>query len=97
VGPPAAVDITVIEQSDGADMLEAVIVESGESEGGSVPSQRPWKIRMKNPPDAKPPEPAYHDLPWLFPTRDAAEAAIWDWKNGDIDPDVTAGESAEGR
>jgi hypothetical protein len=97
VGPHAEVDMTVIEQSDGTDMLEAVIVESAEPESGSDPPQRPWKIRMKNPPDAKPPEPAYHDLPWLFPTREAAEAAIWDWKNGSIDPDVTAGESAQGR
>jgi hypothetical protein len=96
VPPPGAevdvneVGITVTERSDGTDMLEAVMVESAEHEGGP-PGERPWKIRMNNPPDAKPPDPPYHDLPWHFPSRDAAEAAIWEWKNGTIDPDVTRG------
>ncbi|MEA2509918.1 MAG: hypothetical protein QOG21_2000 [Actinomycetota bacterium] len=96
VAPPTDVDIGSTEQSDDTDLYEAVVAPSAESEGGSGQSSRPWKIRMKNPPDAKPPEPPYHDLPWLFESREAAETAICDWKNGSIDADVTAGENNEG-
>jgi hypothetical protein len=85
VGPPAAVDITVIEQSDGTDMLEAVIVESGEPEG--VPLDKQWQIRMNNP-EHRPDEPDYLDLPWMFDSAAEAEAAIKEWQRGPIGPDV---------
>jgi hypothetical protein len=90
VAPPGAVHITVTEERDDTEMIEAVLVESAAPEGESAPSQGQWKIRMKNPSDAKPPEPAYHDLPWPFANRDAAEAAILEWKKGGIDPDEHA-------
>jgi hypothetical protein len=85
VGPPAAVDMTVIEQSDGTDMLEAVIVESAEPE--DVPLDKQWQIRMNNPYHG-PDETDHLDLPWMFNSAADAEAAIKDWQHGPIGPDV---------
>jgi hypothetical protein len=95
VGPPAAVaDITVIEQSDGTDMLEAVIVESAAEPEGAPPDQQ-WQIRMNNP-ERKQGEPDYVDLPWMFDSAAEAEAAIKDWQGGPIGPDVHRKKTQQG-